>query len=82
MFNIDKDNHFVYSSDGNIHGISEHNLIVLNSTETLYTFDVENVDTMLLSGSNVIVHNAPCFIAGTLKYILVKVKDLLKISYW
>lgn len=66
MFNIDKDNHFVYSSDGNIHGISEHNLIVLNNKETLYTFDVENVDTMLLSGSNVIIHNAPCFVAGTL----------------
>lgn len=66
MFHIDKDNHFIYSSDGSVHGISDHNLIVLKNKETLYTFDVENVDTMLLSGSNVIVHNAPCFVAGTL----------------
>lgn len=66
MFDINKDNHFLYSSDGNIHSISEHNLIVLKNKETLYTVDVENVDTMLLSGSNVIVHNAPCFVAGTL----------------
>ena len=41
-------------------------MISLRTSEKLYTFDVENVDTMLLSGSNIIVHNAPCFIAGTL----------------
>ena len=65
MFDIDKDNHYLYSSDGNINSITTHNLVVLDDKETLYTYDVEPSDTMLLSGSNVIVHNAPCFVAGT-----------------
>ena len=48
MFDIDKDNHYLYSSDGNINSITTHNLVVLEDKETLYTYDVEPSDTMLL----------------------------------
>lgn len=58
--------HFVWKSDGTYSEVTSTELLTLRSDETFYTFDVENVDTILLSGSNVIIHNAPCFIAGTL----------------
>lgn len=66
LFNLSTTDHYVHTSDGNIQSINQANLVILKNKEKLYTFDVENVDTMLLSGSNAIIHNAPCFVAGTL----------------
>ena len=66
VYDIVPDVDFLHSSNGTLHKVTEANMISLRTSEKLYTFVVENVDTMLLSGSNIIVHNAPCFIAGTL----------------
>lgn len=63
---IDPDIHFIHTYDGNIAEVSQSNMVILKQPETLYSFDVENVDTMLLSGSKSIVHNAPCFVEGTM----------------
>jgi hypothetical protein len=40
-------------------------MVVANDEVYLTTTDVETVDNLVVSGSNVIIHNAPCFIAGT-----------------
>ena len=56
---------YLYDISGGLHHVSQSNQVLLKSTPTLYKIDVEDVDTMVISGSNLIVHNAPCFVAGT-----------------
>lgn len=57
----------VFRNDGTKVAVSSHNILVLNQDTSLVfnTINVEESDNFVLSGSNVIVHNSPCFIAGT-----------------
>ena len=57
----------IFTRDGSKKEISAHSVIVVDQDTplTFNTINVEESDNYILSGSNVIVHNAPCFIAGT-----------------
>jgi len=56
-----------YDRLGNPKTIEEHNILFLDVTSSveLTHLNVEETDNYIISGSEVVVHNAPCFIAGT-----------------
>lgn len=56
-----------YDRNGNPKSISEHNVLFLDLTSSLHLnfLDVEETDNYVISGSNIVVHNAPCFVEGT-----------------
>ena len=58
----------VFDKDGNNKRVSAHNILILEEDveSKLIDFGVEEVDNFVVSGSDVIVHNAPCFAAGTM----------------
>lgn len=56
---------YLYTSDGTLDQVTSTFMVVANEEVYLTTTDVEAVDNLVVSGSNVIIHNAPCFIAGT-----------------
>lgn len=58
----------VFDQDGNTKVVSAHDVLILDqdSDAKVVELGVEDVDNYIVSGSNAIVHNAPCFIAGTL----------------
>lgn len=57
----------LYRNDGSTVVVSGHDVIILdsNADSSVYELGVEDVDNYVLSGSNVILHNAPCFLKGT-----------------
>lgn len=56
-----------YDRLGNPKEITEHNIVFLDTNDPINVrfLDVEETDNYIVSGSEIIVHNAPCFIAGT-----------------
>lgn len=71
---ISKDNHFVYSENGDLMKFDESNHIILHSpTGSVFSVDVEPSDLAVVEGQGVgtigfVIHNTPkpdCFIAGT-----------------
>ena len=60
-------NDICYDRNGNPKEIVEYNVIFLNTNDDINvrTLDVEETDNYIISGSEIVVHNAPCFIAGT-----------------
>jgi len=69
QYKIAPDDHFLVNESAEKIGISDNNIIVLEDSETgsLYRIDVETTDSYFISSSasSFIVHNAPCFGAGT-----------------
>ena len=66
---LDPTDHFLVNPSGSLIPIVSNKFIVLEPSETgsLNRVDVETTDTYLISSSvsDIIVHNSPCFIAGT-----------------
>ena len=58
----------LYRNDGSTVAVTGHDVIILdsNADSSVYELGVEDVDNYVLSGSNVILHNAPCFLKGTM----------------
>jgi len=58
----------VYDNAGNEKTVSAHNILILNDDVEAKTVElgVEEVDNFIVSGSDIILHNAPCFAAGTM----------------
>lgn len=56
-----------YDRLGNRKEIIEHNIVFFDTNDSIDVrfLDVEVTDNYIISGSEIIVHNAPCFIAGT-----------------
>ena len=68
---INPEVHYFSNREGNLVDIDAANFFVTSDTDlTLVEIDVEDTDTLIISGStsinSVIAHNAPCFVAGTL----------------
>ena len=58
----------LFDQDGNSKVVTAHDVLIVSndSDSKIIELGVEDVDNYIASGSNAIVHNAPCFIAGTL----------------
>jgi hypothetical protein len=59
----------MFEADGVSHKtVSNHDIVILenDSDSKVIELGVEDVDNYIVSASNTIVHNAPCFVAGTL----------------
>jgi hypothetical protein len=65
--------HFLVDKDDNKISVVANNVAVLESTDdsVFYRIDVETTDSYFISSSQnqLIVHNAPCFVAGTKVHI-------------
>ena len=60
--------HSLVDEDGNLFAISESHVAIIEepTSYSMYRVDVEDTDTFFVSASTpFVVHNAPCFIAGT-----------------
>lgn len=57
LFDVNGNKVGIISLDVEIHDI--------DSDATTYEFNLESTDIFVVSGSDIVVHNAPCFIAGT-----------------
>jgi hypothetical protein len=57
----------VFRNDGSLLGISSIDIEVYDNEfeANTFAFNLEDVDTFVTSGSNVVLHNGPCFVAGT-----------------
>ena len=57
----------VFKSDGSLLGISSIDVEIYDNEfeANTFAFNLEDVDTFVTSGSNVVLHNGPCFTAGT-----------------
>lgn len=57
----------VFDQDGNKKTVTQHDVVIVsNDTDSkIVELGVEDVDNYIVSGSNIITHNAPCFAAGT-----------------
>lgn len=57
----------LFDVNGNRVGISSLDVEILDvdSDATTYEFNLESTDIFIVSGSDIIVHNSPCFVAGT-----------------
>ena len=67
---LEPNNHYLLDYDGSTAKVTANNTIIINEdTFDLVEIDVEETDTFIISGStsinSYVVHNAPCFIAGT-----------------
>ncbi len=71
LADIDKDDHSVVDHSGSKHDIVDTNILLIEEQDMdLYNPDVEEQDTFIVSASvPLVVHNAPCFIAGTKVHI-------------
>lgn len=58
----------LFNSDGEKVGITtlEAEIIDQAGTHETFEFNLEDTDIFTVSGSNIIIHNAPCFVPGTL----------------
>ncbi len=70
QYTIDSTDDFLVDPSGSLIPITSNKLIIVDDsmTDSLYQLDVETLDTYFISSSVApfIVHNAPCFVAGTL----------------
>jgi hypothetical protein len=58
--------HFVYRVDGSLLKVSHSKYLIPNDEESnFFSINTEESDLYIVSGSNIVVHNAPCFVAGT-----------------
>ena len=69
--NIDPDTDYFTNKEGALVDIDAVNFFVSSDTDlTLVELDVEDTDTVIISGStainSIVAHNAPCFVEGTL----------------
>jgi hypothetical protein len=76
------DVHFVYKLDGGLLKVSQSRYIIPNDdTSTFISINTEDSDLYILSGSNIVVHNAPCFVAGTkitmADYTEINIEDII-----
>jgi len=57
----------IFKNDGSLLNISSIDIEIYDNEfeANTFAFDLEDVDTFVVSGSNVVLHNGPCFIAGT-----------------
>ena len=57
----------VFDQDGNKKTVTAHDVVIVenDSDSKIVELGVEDVDNYIVSGSNIITHNAPCFPAGT-----------------
>ena len=57
----------LFDQDGNSKVVTAHDIIIVDedSDSKIIELGVEEVDNYIVSGSNTIIHNAPCFAAGT-----------------
>lgn len=67
---IDPATDYLMDYDGDLAGILKNEMVIINEdTFRLVELDVEETDTFIISGStsinSFVVHNAPCFVAGT-----------------
>jgi hypothetical protein len=67
---LEPNNHYLLDYDGSTAKVTANSTIIINEdTFDLVEIDVEETDTFIISGStsinSYVVHNAPCFIAGT-----------------
>ena len=63
---------YLIDKDGDLLSISQSNIFIAGDLDThkFYRIDVEDTDTFFVSSSSpFIVHNAPCFVAGTKVHI-------------
>jgi len=59
-------NDYLHTTSGNLIHVSSSNYLITNNQPTVTKANVEAVDNFIVSGSEkIIVHNAPCFKAGT-----------------
>ena len=69
QYKLDSTDDFLVDPSGSLIPIISNKVVILESNETgsLYQLDVETTDTYFVSSSVApfIVHNAPCFVAGT-----------------
>ena len=65
---ITASDHYFVDHSGSLTSVSQSAYVVLDSSDySLFRIDVETTDTYFVSASKpVIVHNAPCFVAGTM----------------
>ena len=65
---ITASDHYFVDHSGSLTPVSQSAYVVLDSSDySLFRIDVETTDTYFVSASKpVIVHNAPCFVAGTM----------------
>ena len=69
--NLNPDTDYFTNKDGELVDIDAVNFFVSTDTDlTLVELDVEDTDTVIISGStainSIVAHNAPCFVEGTL----------------
>ena len=58
---------YFMNQSGSLVQFSSSNFVILEEKSTFYRIDVETTDNFFLSSSeSILVHNAPCFVAGTL----------------
>lgn len=67
---LEPNNDYLLDYDGSIAKVTDNETLIINEdTFNLVEIDVEDTDTFIISGStsinSYVVHNAPCFIAGT-----------------
>ena len=57
----------LFDENGASKAITNHDIVILDddTDSKIIELGVEEVDNYIVSGSNTIIHNAPCFIAGT-----------------
>lgn len=57
----------LFDQDGNSKVVTAHDIVIVDedSDSKIIELGVEEVDNYIVSGSNTIIHNAPCFAAGT-----------------
>lgn len=57
----------VFRKDGSLVGISSIDIEIYDNEfeADTFSFNLEDVDTFITSGSNVVLHNGPCFVEGT-----------------
>ena len=61
---------YFMNQSGSLVQFSSSNFVILEETSTFYRIDVETTDNFFLSSSeSILVHNAPCFVAGTKVHI-------------
>ena len=61
---------YFMNQSGSLVQFSSSNYVVLENSPNFYRVDVETTDNFFISSSNsILVHNAPCFVAGTKVHI-------------
>jgi hypothetical protein len=68
VFDLTTDD-YLYKIDGTLDRVDSTYMVVSNEDVYISETNVEAVDNLVLSGSGIIVHNAPCFVAGTKVHI-------------